>query len=321
MPLNRSQKRKQDPTGQASRRRKATRALDSRLNNAERKIKPLIRALPAERRVVTPIQNAEQSIFYDYELSPAELMQLENAIRSIINGELETTTENVPAMWFWSEQIEPPYRQGTVEELNRFNQLISAAIIAGLISDPFVQPVQVDDFIFDNDSYRVPLNNQIASNFSTIKSLSDRTAAQVIQVVNSGLQSGLSRQEIINQISERFDVSNSNAKRIADTEINKAYNDGKLNTTKQIQNKTGVRTAVLHISALLPTTRDSHASRHGKAYTVEDQLSWWNAGVNRINCKCSTNAVLIDSRGNIIQTQDEETLIAERKFFEQEQFE
>lgn len=320
MALNRSKKRKNDPTGQSSRRRKATRSLDTRLNQAEKRIKPLIRDLQPERRVVTPVRNNE-TIVYEYHMSPAEILALEAQIRTIINEELGTIGDSVEPDWFWSDQIEPPYREGTVEEINRTNQLISAALIAGLIpQDGFIQPVAVESVIFSRDAFQVPLNNLIAQNYSTIKSLSDRTAAQVIQEINSGINAGLSRSDIIDLIEERFDVSRSNAKRIADTEINRAYNDGKLNATEQIGRRTGVRTAVLHISALLPTTRDTHADRHGKAYTVEDQLRWWNSGVNRINCKCSTNSVLIDNRGNIIQTQDQETLEQERRFFEQEDF-
>lgn len=322
MALNRSKKRKADPTGQASRRRKATRSLDTRLTKAEQRIKPLVRALQPERRTVTPIRNADQpTIIYDYGMTPAEILDLERQIRAILNQELGTEGDRVEPDWFWYDQIEPPYRQGTLEELNRINQLIAAAIIAKAIpTDGFIQPVTVESVTGDDRAYRVPLNNLVAADYSTIKSLSDRTAAQVIQVINSGVNAGISRDAIVDDIVDRFDVSRSNAKRIADTEINKAFNNGKLNATSEVERRTGVRTGVLHISALLPTTRDAHAARHGNAYTVEDQLRWWDSGVNRINCKCSTNAVLIDQQGNIIQTQDQATLEAERRFFEQEDF-
>jgi len=321
MSLNRSKKRKSDPTGQAPRRRKATRVLDARLNTSQGAIKRLFRDIPSTRRTVTPLKpitpvpNQEVTVVYDYDLSPAELTQLEAQIRLILDTQLETEGDTVPFLWFWSDQLEPPYRQGTMEEVNRVNQLIAAAIIAGLITDPFVQQISVDQVI-QSFEYQTALRNLIVKNYGTIKSLSGRTAAQVIQEINSGISAGLSPNDISKNITERFDVAKSNAKRIADTEINRAYNDAKLDSVKIIEKQSGQRAGVLHISALLPTTRDSHAARHGKVFTVDDQQKWWDTGVNRINCKCSTSTVLIDGRGDVVEVDDQQTLIKEREFFE-----
>ena len=89
MTLNRSNKRRGDPTGQASRRRKATRALDARLRMSEGAIKVLVRGLSATRRTVTPLTN-QVTVVYDYQITPAELSMLEAQIRTIINTQLET---------------------------------------------------------------------------------------------------------------------------------------------------------------------------------------------------------------------------------------
>lgn len=314
MSLNRSNKRRHDPTGQASRRRKATRALDARLRMSEGAVKVLVRGIPATRRTVTPLPN-QATVVYDYQITPAELSLLEAQIRLILNTQLETEGQSPPSNWFWFNQIEPPYRQGTMEEVNRINQLIAAAILAGQIKDPFVQQVPIEQ-VLQSREYSEAIRRLTVTNYGTIKSLSERTSSQVIQQINSGISAGISPTEIGKNIAERFDVSQSNAKRIADTEINRAYNDAKLDGAKLIEKRTGQRTGVLHISALLPTTRDDHADRHGKSYTVEDQFKWWETGANRINCKCSTSTVLIDGKGDVIETEDQETLRAEREFFE-----
>ena len=104
--------------------------------------------------------------------------------------------------------------------------------------------------------------------------------------------------------------------RIADTEINKAYNDTRLNAVELAAERTGLRAGVLHISALLPTTRDNHAARHGLVYTPQEQMQWWNTGSNRINCKCSTESVLVDNEGRVVDTERQEsTREAGRSFF------
>ena len=314
MSLNRSKKRKDDPTGQASRRRKATRALVQRLKISEGAIKRLVREIPATRRTVTPIQNAV-TVVYDYDITPEQLAQLEAQVRLVLDVQLETQNDTPSAIWFWTDQVEPPYRQGTLEEVNRVNQLIAAAIVAGLITDRFVQQVSVDQ-VLQSIEYQTALRRVVVTNYGTIKSLSSTTSSQVIQQINSGISAGLSPTDITKNITERFKVAQSSAKRIADTEINKAYNNAKLDSARIIEKQTRQRTGVLHISALLPTTRDTHAARHGQAYTIDDQQKWWDTGVNRINCKCSTSTVLIDGNGDVVEVADQQTLEAERAFFE-----
>jgi len=62
-------------------------------------------------------------------------------------------------------------------------------------------------------------------------------------------------------------------------------------------NRYGLKSMEMHYSALSPTTRLTHAQRHGNLYTVEQQRSWWAQGANSINCKCSTISVLVDDAG------------------------
>jgi len=311
-----ARKTKEDPTGQASNRNRSTKRLQSRLTKAEREVKALFRAIPKTRRTQTRIQNAEQTTVYDYELSTADQVQLGTSLGFILNQQLlETQTGLMPFDWYWKNDVELPYRQGTVEEVRDFNQLIAGAVIAGVLVGG-LPPEQVSiEQVLLSEPYRTALSNVQVNNFSTVENLSDRTAAQVLQRINAGIQAGDTPTLIANEISERFDVARSSAKRIAETEINKAYNDAKLDATRLLGERTGLRAAVIHISALLPTTRAAHAARHGNAYTVADQLQWWNTGSNRINCKCTTRSVLIDRQGKVVQGDEQDQIKAERAFF------
>lgn len=309
-------KTKSDPTGQAKRRNRGTRTLVRRLRNAERQIKKLFRDIPRERTQQTRIVNVAVPV-YQYQLNPREQEILNEQIRIILNDELLESQGQLQPGWYWEDNIEPPYRQGTLEETNRTNQLIAAGIVAGVITDPFVTEVTPEQ-VLTSRQYRQALRVVINSNFNNIKTLSERTAAQVIQRINAGIGSGMTPTEIVNEISERFDVAESSARRIAETEINKAYNDAKINAVDIMAERTGLRAGVIHISALLPTTREAHAARHGNAYTTADQQQWWDSGTNRINCKCSTISVLIDRQGKVVQSETQEEIKAEREFFDPE---
>lgn len=314
-------KTKADPTGQQKNRKKGTLTLDRRLNKSEREVKALFRAIPKKRKTKATITNDflinAKTVFYEYEITDQELSQLGNSVGFILNNELlETQTGDMPFNWYWKDNIEQPYRQGTAESLVGFNQLISGAIVAGvLVKGLPPRPVPIEQVLL-SEPYREALNKTYVTNFESVKTLSQRTSSQVMQQINAGIDAGDTPTAISKSISERFDVARSSAKRIADTEINKAYNNSKLRANDIAATETGLRSGVIHISALTPTTRNTHAARHGNAYTTVDQLQWWDSGSNRINCKCSTISVLIDSKGKVVQTETQEKIKAEKSFFD-----
>jgi len=259
-------------------------------------------AVPRQTKTVTPIQN-EKNVTFIYDLAPI----LENAlfaqIRSAIADELGTTPEDTPPPdWFWRRDIEVPTRRGTLESETEFNQLVAMARALGVVGPSGLPPQDIPPgAILTSKAYIDDLSRAYAGNYATVKGLGEQTSGQVIDRIRRGMRAGKSPTEIAKDISERFNVSRSRAKTIADTNINAAYNDARLRAASRVEQQTGLIGGVIHISALLPTTRDEHAARHGKAYTPEDQAAWWDEGSNRINCHCTTRAVLVDSSGKIIE--------------------
>lgn len=56
----------------------------------------------------------------------------------------------------------------------------------------------------------------------------------------------------------------------------------------------GMKHLYMHLSALSPTTRKSHAERHGKLYTAQQVRDFWSDQANIEGCKCSVVAVMVD---------------------------
>lgn len=280
----------QDPTGMGTNRARAAKRLTNRLTRAEKAINDSFRAIPYS------IANAAN---VTYSISPSQLALIGAGIRTILAEELETIADVNPPGWFWFDDIEQAWRSGFAEETVEFNRLIAKAQALGLV-EVQLQPIE-PEVILATRTYRDALSAVTVQNYGTIKSLGNTTADRVIQVINEGVRSGKPRSEIISDITDRFGVSKSSAKRIADTEINRAYNDARIDAATQIGRRSGLTPAVKHISALLPTTREHHAARHGKIYTPAEQIQWWNEGSNRINCHCSTRTVLVDKDGVIVE--------------------
>lgn len=61
--------------------------------------------------------------------------------------------------------------------------------------------------------------------------------------------------------------------------------------------KYGVTQLYMQLSALSPTTRKTHADRHGKLFTAQALREFWADAANVEGCKCSIAAVLVDERG------------------------
>lgn len=289
-------KTKADPTGQAHNRRKAYKVLSNRIRKAKIQVRALFRTIPKKRRSQQIITN-ESAILYDYEYNEKSL-RLE--IERIVGYELQTISETVPPDWFYLENAEQPYREGTAEAVVESNRLIETAVILGLLALLFRRKIDPGVYL-RSAAYTENLQSVYQRSYAEIQALSGTIATQVTREIINGMESHARPSDITASINERFDVADSRAGRIATTETNRAYNDGIIQASNDIANSVGYRQGVQHISALLPTTREHHAARHRLYYTPEQQTAWWNEGANRINCHCTARPVLLDQQGNPVE--------------------
>ena len=291
-----------DPTGQAANRNRTTKRLAARLDRAMRKSIAEFRAIPRKRKQEKIISN-ESLTFYLYDMSASDLETLRISIQNHIAKELGTIPQTLPQDWWYSAEIELPIRQSTLEELIQINKQLSSAEVKGVVapSGLMVQPIPPQRVLF-SPRYLDAVREAEIFNYGLIKTMGDSTAQQVVTKIKQGTDAGLTPTQIVDDIVERFDVSKSNAKRIADTEINRAYNDAKLESAEIAKEESGMDVAVFHLSSLIATTRPNHAARHNNIYTPRQQAAWWDSGSERINCLCSVRTVILDSDGSIIDS-------------------
>lgn len=285
-----------DPTGQRDNRKRTTRVLQARLKKARRESITIFRNVPNTRIVAN-------QVIYGYDLNPGQAEILNNQFRKIVGDALDTTADTMPLNWWFQKNIEIPYRQGTIEGLNEFNRLISIADSQGMVGAGGITAQRLAPEVFlSSPKYLSEIRTLYIDDYQVIKSLSDNTASQVIGEVNRGMKAGSYPSEIADNIAGRYDVAQSNAERIARTEVNRAYNDAKMRAIKTASETSGFKARVRHISALLPErTRKTHAARHYLVYTVEEQNAWWERDANRINCLCHVRPILIGDDGNYIE--------------------
>ena len=298
-----------DPTGQARNRDRANRALARRLERSRIEVSNLFASINRRRVSTTKVRNSLEvnEVSFVYEIDDQSLQMLSLEIARILDFNLETSNDFVPHNWFYKEFVEVAFRSGALDDLRDTQQVVSELQQAEIIETPLGQVVIDATIVTRGVEYQRSLAIEYANNYKSVKSLSSTTAAQVYGEIQRGIEAGQNSKTVRRAITKRFDVSKSSAERIARTGINEAYNNAKLKLTEQMEEQFNVKLGNMHISALLATTRHDHAARHGKAYSVTDQLQWWNSGANRINCYCTTQKVVIDPKGNVlnVELQDE----------------
>lgn len=220
-----------------------------------------------------------------YDMTPQELAELLEAVQAILDDYLlEGGEQNQWAM----DYVVAEARRGTLEAFNNLSQqsqvYASQTTLQQLLSSPGYQ-------------------NQIASarltTFSDWKAISDAARADLTGIITDAVARGVNPRETASVISKRLDVSMSRAKNIAQTEQVGALRQAQWNETDWAADRLGLNTGLLWLSALKPTTRTWHASRHGKVYTTEQVRDFYAENGNRYNCYCSQIPVLLNDDGSI----------------------
>lgn len=296
---------KQDPTNQAGNRLRATRDNNRRLNNAAREVIAQWKTVKSKRVTKKDIKNNQE--FYGYERQSPILFE---DILAILDSNMDTETEEMPLDYYQQEYIDRAAQSGAEQENNWIAVLAATIAAFSALSN---------ENVTSSPEFReiLALNNR--DNYRLYKNLSNKTSQQVYQVIKDAIAAGHSKSKIARDIVKRFEVSKSSSKRIVNTEVNRVYNDARLDTINfNIQQ--GAPLGVMHISALLPNrTRKWHAARHGRVYTVEAQKRWWNSNSNRINCYCSIRSVEVKPNGEVKNKKAQSKVISEgREFFKQD---
>ncbi|MCE1340645.1 phage head morphogenesis protein [Enterobacter asburiae] len=305
---------KADPTQSSRQVSRMFNDIEDRYLNIKRRLKALFDLrLTGQQREVNGEQSwmicnndgAEPSLYqvnagkFIYDMTAAELADLLQVVQSILDDELlDGGNQNLWAM----DYVIAEYDRGT---LNAFTNL-------SVQSQVYASQTTLQQLL-SSPGYL----NQIASarltTFSDWKVISDNARGDLTNIITDAVARGVSPRETASVISKRLDVSMSKAKTIAQTEQVGALRQAQWNETDWAADRLGLNTGLLWLSALKPTTRTWHASRHGKVYTTEEVRDFYSEMKNRANCYCSQIQVLLTDDGQIYNEGLADKLAAERK--------
>lgn len=236
-----------------------------------------------------------------YDMTAQELADLLEAVQSILDDYLlEGGEQNLWAM----DYVAAEAQRGTLEAFNNLSQqsqvYASQTTLQQLLNSP---------------GYL----NQIAAarltTFSDWRVISDTARGDLTNIITDAVVRGVNPRETASVISKRLDVSMSKAKNIAQTEQVGALREAQWNETDWASERLGLNTGLLHLSALKPTTRTTHAFWHGKVRTVQEVRDWYAVDGNKYHCYCSQIPVLLNDDGSIFNQGLAEKLAKERQLW------
>ncbi len=233
-----------------------------------------------------------------YDMSAQELADLLEAVQGILDDYLlDGGEQNLWAM----DYVVAEAQRGTLEAFNNLSQqsqvYASQTTLQQLLSNP---------------GYLNQISAARLTTFSDWKVISDTARGDLTNIITDAVARGVNPRETASVISKRLDVSMSKAKTIAQTEQVGALREAQWNETDWASERLGLNTGLLHLSALKPNTRTTHAFWHGKVRTVQEVRDWYAVDGNKYHCYCSQIPVLLNDDGSIFNQGLADKLARER---------
>lgn len=222
---------------------------------------------------------------YLYLISAYQMMQMSDEIGAIIDDEMPPSVMN--------QYVASAFNLGTTQAIaNLANQTALPYDAQQKIMSPAHQA-------------RIAIvQNRV---FEQMQNLNADMKASLNRVLTDGMLNGENPRDVARRIRDQIGIpewnsgdnqaSYARAQRIARTEMGTAHREA-IKAQDQDANNLGIKTKMIWFSALKPTTRRSHARKHGHLFTRDEISSFYSRDGNAINCFCSQQSVVLDEDGN-----------------------
>ena len=238
---------------------------------------------------------------YSWQVDNYMMDRTMDTIRRILIDSLLSGDTSWSNRWWLNSTLDYSYEKGTTDSLVSA-KLITQGIDA--LSTNHIAILQAESQL-QTPAYLNRISLVHGRVFEEMNGIVGDMVSQLRRVLTDGMARGLGVRDVSGMINDRLGVGLSRSKRIARTELNKAYTDAYMDESEELNEnlkEDDYSIRAMHVSALSPTTRKSHALRHGTIHTAKQQRNWWDTGSNRINCLCTVIDVLINLKtGESIQ--------------------
>lgn len=299
---------KQYPTGQNPRIKAFYGELRRRLRRSYKaaaeyagSLKPYV----SQGNVYLPTANRESfravnRTVYEYQLDPLLMSQINSYIEALLNEIIYGDAQGEWSAGWWANAYASGAYQQAAEQVVTQTQLLAAD--AGVTQElPSLQHLRAEAVVME-PGFQRRLGSVYARLFEDMKGFTDVDKRNMAGIITRGMAAGQSPKVIAREMEKKGLEQDWRCLRIASTEINNAFRQGSFDETDAINQEvfgdSEYEMRIMHLSALLPTTRPDHAARHGTICTPAQQKEWFatKATGGAINCHCSQVDILVNKK-------------------------
>lgn len=225
-----------------------------------------------------------------YALTPDELAATAQALRDALDRWIEAGSNTNRVAW-WDQYAADASQMGAAQSVTNLTNL---------------SPVYAAGRSLQHVIYSEPYRNRVA--MAQIKGYEHWTGmeasmrSELSQIIGRAVVDGKNPKAVRTEIMTRLDVSRSKAAQFAQTEITDTLRQARWAESDYATEQFGLDIRMLWTSALLPTTRPTHAARSGKVYSTDEVRDFYSKNGNRYRCHCGQTECLLDADGNPILT-------------------
>lgn len=224
--------------------------------------------------------NEAQAVLYG--LTPEELTALNGELQAAMEYWIASGREAAHSFW-WSPFLSDASQTGAAQSAANLTRLSEAYAASRSLAT-----------IVRSEPYRNRVGLAQVKSYEHWTGQSAQVRAELAQIIGSAVADGRNPKEVRTLIRDRLDVSASKAKAFAQTDITDALRQARWAERDQAEAEFGLNIGLLWTSALLPTTRATHAARHGQVYTSKQCREFYAQNGNRYSCHCSQTECLLD---------------------------
>ena len=255
---------------------------------------------------------------YQYQLDPLLMSQINSYIEALLNEIIYGNAQGEWSSGRWDNAYASGAYQQAAEQVAAQTQLLAAD--AGVAQElPSLQYLRAEAVVME-PGFQRRLGGVYARLFEGVKGFTADDKRNMAGIITRGMAAGQSPRVIAREMEKKGLEQDWRCLRIASTEVNQAYRQGSWDETDAVNDEvfgdSDYMMKVMHMSALLPTTRRDHAARHGTICTPAEEREWFatKATGGQINCHCTTVDILVNRKtGKPMNTKLRDILLEQKK--------
>lgn len=207
-----------------------------------------------------------------YAMTPDELAATAEALQRALDRWIAAGRDTRHVLW-WEPLQADAARLGTAQAHANLAQL----------SEAYAAARSLEQIIF-SEAYANRIGMAQVKSYEHWSGLSQSMRQELSQIIGRAVADGKNPRAVRREIAERLDVSMSKALQYAQTDITDTLRQARWAEDDAASEELGLQLAELWTSALIPTTRPTHAARNGRVYSTAEVRAFYDRDGNRYNC-------------------------------------